>query len=72
MTGLMIHVSQDLSTTNSNTVGTGKDGLGDMSTKLESGRHVGEETSLVRQVDKLNSVGESELQNLSISKIPVE
>lgn len=72
MTGLMIHVSQDLSTTNSNTVGTGKDGLGDMSTKLESGRHIGEKTSLMSQMDELDSVGKSELQNLSISKIPVE
>jgi hypothetical protein len=47
----MVHVSQDLSTSNSNTVGTGKDSLGDMTTEFKAGRHVGEETGLMSQVD---------------------
>jgi hypothetical protein len=51
MTSGMVHVSQDLSTSNSNTVGTGKDSLRDMTAKLEAGRHVGEKASLVSQVD---------------------
>jgi hypothetical protein len=69
VTGLVIHVSQDLGTSNSNTIGTGKDGLGDMSAKLETSRHVGEETCLVRQVNELDGIGESELQDLSVSRV---
>ena len=65
MTSLVVHVSQDLSTTDSDTVCTGKDSLGDEVTELESGRHVGEETGLVRQVNELDSVGECELKDLT-------
>lgn len=64
MTSLVVHVSQDLRTTNSNTVGTGKDGLGNVTAKLETGRHVGEETGLVRQVDELERISECELEDL--------
>lgn len=63
----MIHVSQDLGTSDSNTVGTGKDGLGDMTTELEAGRHVGEETGLMGEVDQLQSILKAELENLEIS-----
>jgi hypothetical protein len=67
MTSRMVHVSQDLSTSNSNTVGTGKDSLGDMTTKLEAGRHVGEETSLMSQVDQLEGVLKAQLKDLNIN-----
>jgi len=53
MTSGVVHVSQDLSTSNSNTIGTGKDSLGNMTTKLEAGRHIGEQSSLVSKVDQL-------------------
>jgi len=66
MTSGMIHVSQDLSTSNSNTVGTGKHSLGDMTTELEAGRHVGEKTSLVSQVDQLEGVLETQLEDLGV------
>jgi hypothetical protein len=59
MTSRMVHVSQDLSTSNSNTVGTGKHSLGDMTTKFKARRHVGEKTSLVSQVDQLEGVFEA-------------
>lgn len=42
MTSGMVHVSQDLSTSNSDPIGTGVNGLGDMTTEFETGRHVGE------------------------------
>lgn len=67
MTSGMIHVSQDLSTSNSDTVGTGKDSLGNMTTKLEAGRHIGEESSLVSQVDQLEGVFKAQLEDLDIS-----
>ena len=67
MTSGMIHVSQDLSTSNSNAVGTGKDSLGNVTTKLKAGRHVGEESSLVSQVDQLEGVFEAQLEDLDIS-----
>ena len=70
MTGRMIHVSQDLSTSNSNTVGTGKHSLGDMTTEFEAGRHVGEKTSLVSQVDQFQGVFETQLEDLGISWNP--
>ena len=53
MTSGVVHVSQDLSTSNSDTIGTGKDSLGNMTTKLEAGRHIGEQSSLVSKVDQL-------------------
>lgn len=68
MTGRVVHVSQDLGTTNSDTVGTGKDGLRDVATELETGRHVGEKTGLVGQVDELESVGEGQLEHLNQSQ----
>ena len=67
MTSGMVHVSQDLSTSNPNTVGTGKDGLRDMTTEFEAGRHVGEKTSLVGQVDQLEGVLKAQLKDLNVS-----
>jgi len=67
MTSGMIHVSQDLSTSNSNTVGTGKDSLRDVATELEAGRHVGEKTGLMSQVDQFQGVLETQLEDLGVS-----
>jgi hypothetical protein len=67
MTSGMIHVSQDLSTSNSNTVGTGKHSLGNMTTKFEPGRHVGEKASLMGQVDQFEGVLEAQLEDLNVS-----
>ena len=67
MTSGMIHVSQDLSTSNSNTIGPGKDSLRDMTTKFEAGRHVGEKTSLMSQMDQFEGVLEAQLKNLDVS-----
>lgn len=67
MTSGMIHVSQDLSTSDSNTVGTGKDSLRDMTTKFEAGRHVGKKTSLMGQVNQLEGVLKAQLEDLNIS-----
>jgi hypothetical protein len=67
MTSGMVHVSQDLSTSNSNAIGTGKHSLGDMTTKLEAGRHVGEETGLMSQVDQFEGVLEAQLKDLNIN-----
>jgi hypothetical protein len=67
MTGGMVHVSQDLSSANSNTIGTGENGLGDMTTKLETGRHVGEKTSLMGEVDQFEGILKAKLEYLSVS-----
>jgi hypothetical protein len=67
MTSGMIHVSQDLGTTNSNTVGTGKHSLGNMTTKLEAGRHVGQETGLMSQVDQFEGILKAQLKDLNIN-----
>jgi len=67
MTSGMVHVSQDLSTSNSDTIGTCKYGLGNMTTKLEPGRHVREETSLMGEVDQFEGIFEAELEDLAIS-----
>jgi hypothetical protein len=64
MTGGVVHVSQDLSSSDSNTVGSGVNSLGDMTTKLETGRHVSEQTGLMSEVDELESLFEVELENL--------
>lgn len=64
MTSLVIHVSQDLGTTDPDTISTGKDGLRNVTTEFETCRHVGEETSLVRQMNELDSVGKGQLQYL--------
>jgi hypothetical protein len=69
VTGLVVHVSENLSTSNSDTIGTGKDCLGDMTTELETGRHVGEETSLVGQVNELEGMLKLELKDLRVSRL---
>jgi hypothetical protein len=66
----MVHVSQDLSTTDSNTVGTGKYGLRDMTTEFEASRHVGQETSLVGQMNQFEGVFKAQLKDLNISLTP--
>jgi hypothetical protein len=67
MTSGMVHVSQDLGTSDSNTIRTGIDGLGDMTTEFEAGRHVGEQTSLMGEVNQFESILEAELENLKVS-----
>jgi hypothetical protein len=70
VTGLVIHVSEDLGTTDSNTIGTSKHSLGDKTAKLEPGRHVGQKTGLVGQVNELESVLKLELEDLKVSSAP--
>jgi hypothetical protein len=60
--GVAIHVTEDLSTTDTNTVDAGEDGIGDL-LELEASRHVSSETDGVSTVDELESALEAELEN---------
>ncbi|GFZ51151.1 LOW QUALITY PROTEIN: hypothetical protein JCM24511_08909 [Saitozyma sp. JCM 24511] len=70
VSGLAVHVAQDLGASDTNPVDARVDGVGDVS-ELEPGRHVGDESGLVREVDELERVLEADLEDDALGGVSV-
>jgi hypothetical protein len=68
--GVAIHVAENLSTTDTDTVDTGEDGILDL-LELEASRHVGRETDGVGAVDELESTLEAELEDDTLGGVDI-
>ena len=62
VTGLSIHVSQNLRTANPDPIHTGIDGISNVA-EFESRRHIGDQAGLMGEVDELKSVLEGHLED---------